>query len=89
MNYKFNTGAERVAVLQQLRLPEIVFPKDFNRPVQKKIISSLLQHDPVKRPTASELFQSSLLPQQMEDAYFKEASRLMSEYTICIAPNKS
>lgn len=79
MNYHFTTGAERVDVLQQLRLPEIVFPHGFDRPVQKKIITSLLQHDPAKRPSAAELFQSSLLPQQMEDAYFKEASRLMSE----------
>lgn len=79
MNYKFNTGAERVAVLQQLRQPEIIFPIDFDRPIQKKIITSLLQHDPTNRPSASELFQSSLLPQQMEDAYFAEASRLMSE----------
>ncbi|KAG9057226.1 hypothetical protein FS842_008151 [Serendipita sp. 407] len=78
MNYPFKTGAERVAVLQQLRQPEIIFPNDFDRPAQKKIITSLLQHDPAKRPTASELFQSSLLPQQMEDAYIKEASRLMT-----------
>jgi translation initiation factor 2-alpha kinase 4 len=82
MNYRFNTGAERVAVLQQLRLPEIIFPDDFGRAVQKKIITSLLQHDPSKRPSAAELFQSSLLPQQMEDAYFREASRLMSESSL-------
>lgn len=80
MNYKFKTGAERVAVLQQLRQPEIIFPEDFDRLVQRKIIISLLQHDPAKRPTATELFQSALLPQQMEDAYFKEASRLMSMF---------
>ena len=79
MNYKFTTGAERVAVLQQLRLPEVIFPADFTRVAQKEIITALLQHDPAKRPTAVELFQSPLLPQQMEDAYFREASRLMSE----------
>lgn len=78
MNYMFKTGAERVAVLQQLRQPEIIFPSDFDRPAQKKIITWLLQHDPANRPTAAELFQSSLLPQQMEDAYFREASRLMT-----------
>jgi eukaryotic translation initiation factor 2-alpha kinase 4 len=78
MNYKFTTGAERVAVLQQLRLPEVIFPLDFTRAAQKEIITALLQHDPAKRPTAVELFQSPLLPQQMEDAYFREASRLMS-----------
>ena len=82
MNYKFSTAAERVAVLQQLRLPEIVFPADFNRIAQREIITALLQHDPAKRPTASELFHSPLLPQQMEDAYFREASRLMSRIVL-------
>ena len=77
MNYKFNTASERIAVLQQLRQPQISFPPDFTRSQQKELITWLLQHDPSKRPTAAEVLGSPLIPQQMEDAYFAQASRLM------------
>ena len=30
MNHKMNTGAERIDVLQKLRLPDIVFPDDWD-----------------------------------------------------------
>lgn len=77
MNYKFNTASERIAVLQQLRQPQMPFPQDFTRTQQKKLIAWLLQHDPSKRPTATEALGSPLMPHQMEDAYFAQASRLM------------
>jgi translation initiation factor 2-alpha kinase 4 len=77
MNYKFNTASERVAVLQQLRQPQILFPRDFSRPQQKELITWLLHHDPSNRPTAAEVLRSPHMPQQMEDAYFAQASRLM------------
>jgi translation initiation factor 2-alpha kinase 4 len=77
MNYKFNTASERVAVLQQLRQPQILFPSEFTRAQQKELITCLLQHDPSKRPTAAETLRSPHLPQQMEDAYFAQASRVM------------
>ncbi|KDR70022.1 hypothetical protein GALMADRAFT_255390 [Galerina marginata CBS 339.88] len=79
MNFKFNTGAERIAVLEDLRRPAIIFPPtwDPTRIRQKEIITWLLQHDPNKRPTALELSQSSLLPERLEDEYFKNALRLM------------
>ena len=77
MNYKFNTASERIAVLQQLRQPQMLFPPEFTGSQQKLLITWLLQHDPSKRPTAAEVLGSPLMPQQMEDAYFAQASRLM------------
>ncbi|PPQ98103.1 hypothetical protein CVT26_003273 [Gymnopilus dilepis] len=82
MNFKFNTGAERIAVLEDLRKPSIIFPStwDPNRTRQKDIITWLLQHDPDKRPSALELSQSSLMPSdRLEDELFKNALRLMSK----------
>ncbi|KAH9487410.1 eIF-2-alpha kinase GCN2 [Psilocybe cubensis] len=81
MNFQFNTGAERIAVLEDLRKPSITFPAgwDPHRIRQKEIITWLLQHDPDKRPTALELSQSPLLPERLEDEYFKNALRLMAK----------
>ncbi|KAG8220630.1 kinase-like domain-containing protein [Butyriboletus roseoflavus] len=80
MNYPFSTGAERIAVIEDLRKPEVYFPRDWetHRTKQKEIISWLLRHDPAKRPSALELSQSSLLPPRVEDEYFKEALRMIS-----------
>jgi hypothetical protein len=44
------------------------------------VIISLLQHDPTLRPTAVELSQSPLLPQRLEDEYFKGALKMMSMF---------
>ncbi|KAF9527861.1 other/PEK/GCN2 protein kinase [Crepidotus variabilis] len=81
MNFKFNTGAERIAVLEDIRKPAILFPLgwDQTRIRQREIIIWLLQHDPVKRPNALELSQSQLLPARLEDEYFKGALRLMAK----------
>lgn len=43
------------------------------------VIMWLLQHDPKRRPSALELSQSKLLPARVEDEYFKEAVRMMSQ----------
>ncbi|KAG6864912.1 hypothetical protein C0991_006441 [Blastosporella zonata] len=81
MNYKFSTGAERIAVIEDLRKPGIFFPGawDPSRHRQREtVITWLLQHRPEDRPTASELSQSPLLPSRIEDEYFKGALNLMS-----------
>ncbi|TDL16229.1 Serine/threonine-protein kinase [Rickenella mellea] len=80
MNFAFTTGAERIAVLENVRRPEISFPDswDTKRIQQKSIISWLLQHNPNDRPTALELSQSPLLPPRLEDEYFKGALRMMA-----------
>ncbi|KAH7923751.1 Serine/threonine-protein kinase [Leucogyrophana mollusca] len=81
MNYSFSTGAERIAVIEDLRKPEVYFPRDWNnhRTRQKQIIAWLLRHDPADRPSALELSQSPLLPPRMEDEYFKVALRMMAK----------
>ncbi|KDQ55313.1 hypothetical protein JAAARDRAFT_37347 [Jaapia argillacea MUCL 33604] len=73
MNYFFSTGAERVAVIEDLRRPDTIFPPDWesHRSRQRQIISSLLQHDPNAHPSALELSQSPLLPPRIEDESFK------------------
>ncbi|KAJ7596327.1 kinase-like domain-containing protein [Mycena floridula] len=79
MNFPFSTGAERIAVIENLRKPQVIFPPTWDplRARQREIITWLLDHDPSKRPTALELSQSSLLPQDLEDDYFRKALEMM------------
>ncbi|PCH37122.1 Serine/threonine-protein kinase [Wolfiporia cocos MD-104 SS10] len=81
MNYMFSTSAERIAVLEDLRKPAIIFPLEWppHKIKQQQIINWLLQHDPDKRPTALELSQSELLPPRLEDEYFRGAIRMMTK----------
>ncbi|KAF5320234.1 hypothetical protein D9611_011377 [Ephemerocybe angulata] len=81
MNYRFSTGSERIAVLENLRKPGIFFPTSWepHRTRQKEIITWLLQHDPDKRPTAIDLSQSPLLPPRVEDEYFNQALTMMAK----------
>ncbi|KAH9956146.1 hypothetical protein BC827DRAFT_1139950 [Russula dissimulans] len=81
MNYSFSTGAERIAVIEDLRKKDVVFPVDWDvhRTRQHQIIAWLLKHNPDDRPTALELSQSSLLPPRLEDEYFKGALRMMTK----------
>uniref|UniRef100_A0A8C8WDL2 eIF-2-alpha kinase GCN2 n=1 Tax=Panthera leo TaxID=9689 RepID=A0A8C8WDL2_PANLE len=71
------TASERIFVLNQLRDPmSPKFPEDFDdgeHTKQKSVISWLLNHDPAKRPTATELLKSELLPPpQMEESELHE-----------------
>jgi translation initiation factor 2-alpha kinase 4 len=79
MNYMFSTGAERIAVIEDLRKSAIIFPSSWEpkRERQRKIITSLLQHSPDDRPSASELSESPLLPERVEDEYFKGSLKTM------------
>ncbi|KAJ7186042.1 hypothetical protein C8R46DRAFT_937688 [Mycena filopes] len=79
MNYKFSTGSERIAVIEDLRQPLVIFPASWDPLLtrQRQIITSLLDHDPDKRPAALELSQSPLLPSRIEDEYFKGALGMM------------
>ncbi|KAG8989771.1 hypothetical protein FRB90_002076, partial [Tulasnella sp. 427] len=72
----FQTSSERIEVLNKLRMPTVIFPEKWqDRERQRTIITKLLQHNPAQRPSALELSNSSLLPEQEEDAYFEEARR--------------
>ncbi|KIY47671.1 kinase-like protein [Fistulina hepatica ATCC 64428] len=80
MNFFFSTAAERIAVIEDLRKPDIIYPSTWqsHRTRQRQIITWLLQHDPRNRPSAPELSQSPLLPPRMEDEYFKSALQMMA-----------
>ncbi|KAJ3481924.1 hypothetical protein NLI96_g7338 [Meripilus lineatus] len=79
MNHAFSTGAERIAVLEGLRRPDIIFPSTWEprRERQRQIITWLLQHDPNARPTALELAQSPLVPARVEDDSLRNALKTM------------
>ncbi|NXG48007.1 E2AK4 kinase, partial [Psilopogon haemacephalus] len=74
--HPMSTASERIFVLGQLRLPTIVFPKDFDEvkhAKQRAVITWLLNHDPAARPTAVELLKSEHLPPpQMEESELHE-----------------
>ncbi|NXN94799.1 E2AK4 kinase, partial [Rhinopomastus cyanomelas] len=74
--HPMSTASERIFVLSQLRLPAIVFPKDFEEvkhTKQRLVITWLLNHDPAARPTAVELLKSEHLPPpQMEESELHE-----------------
>ncbi|KAF6351176.1 eukaryotic translation initiation factor 2 alpha kinase 4 [Rhinolophus ferrumequinum] len=75
--HPMDTASERIFVLTQLRDPTSPkFPEDFDdgeHTKQKSVISWLLNHDPAKRPTATELLRSELLPPpQLEEAELHE-----------------
>uniref|UniRef100_A0A8C4VIB6 non-specific serine/threonine protein kinase n=1 Tax=Falco tinnunculus TaxID=100819 RepID=A0A8C4VIB6_FALTI len=74
--HPMSTASERIFVLGQLRLPTIVFPKDFDEvkhAKQRSVITWLLNHDPAARPTAVELLKSEHLPPpQMEESELHE-----------------
>lgn len=77
MSYRpMTTGAERITVLNQLRVEPMCFPEDFTvyeQGTQRKVIEWLLKHDPALRPTAQELLKSELLPPpQMEESELHE-----------------
>ncbi|XP_010157299.1 PREDICTED: eukaryotic translation initiation factor 2-alpha kinase 4 [Eurypyga helias] len=74
--HPMSTASERIFVLGQLRLPAIVFPKDFDEvkhAKQRLVITWLLNHDPAARPTAVEVLKSEHLPPpQMEESELHE-----------------
>lgn len=70
MCYSLKTGMERDAVIRKLREKDIMFPSEFwteKRTVQGSIIKSLLNHNPVGRPSSMELLGSGKLPLKVED----------------------
>ncbi|KAI8903394.1 kinase-like domain-containing protein, partial [Gorgonomyces haynaldii] len=71
MIYPMKTHMERIHILRQLRLQEIVFPDDFPSD-QKELIQLLLVHDPEKRPSCEEILQSTLIPKLVEEEYISE-----------------
>ncbi|KAG7210245.1 hypothetical protein KM043_011793 [Ampulex compressa] len=80
MCYKpLTTGMERVKILLNLRLKEIILPPEMQEthlPHQVHILRWLLNHDPSQRPTAQELLSSEYLPPpQLEETELQEMVR--------------
>lgn len=76
---KLSTGMERVKILANLRLPDIVFPNDIEEQLSEQqiyLIKWLLDHDVRKRPTSYELLASEYMPPpQMEETEINEMLR--------------
>ncbi|RTG88182.1 eukaryotic translation initiation factor 2-alpha kinase 4 [Schistosoma bovis] len=70
------TAMERVLILTELRKEKIIFPKDWSQDElvnQTWLIRTMLQHDPSKRPSASDLLTSSRVPPfKSTEAAFKK-----------------
>uniref|UniRef100_A0A5K3EMD8 non-specific serine/threonine protein kinase n=3 Tax=Mesocestoides corti TaxID=53468 RepID=A0A5K3EMD8_MESCO len=71
------TLMERVTVLNDIRKPKVIFPKDWDANAlasQTGLIRALLQHDPTRRPSASDLLASPLIPplKSTESAFRKQ-----------------
>lgn len=82
MCYPLLTGMERARVLNNLRLVSVDFPLDFSEAkykTEKKIIRLLLDHDPKRRPSATELLQSGWLPVEHQDEVIKEALKSLAD----------
>ncbi|XP_076633537.1 eukaryotic translation initiation factor 2 alpha kinase Gcn2 isoform X1 [Colletes latitarsis] len=73
------TGMERINILLNVRLKEIVLPPEMlqaNMPLQIHILRWLLNHDPSQRPTAQELLSSEYLPPpRLEETELQEMIR--------------
>ncbi|VDP81347.1 unnamed protein product [Echinostoma caproni] len=69
------TVAQRVAVLTDLRKEQVIFPADWQLKKlanQTRLIRSMLQHDPNRRPSASDILASSWVPPlQATEAAFR------------------
>lgn len=75
MSYPLLSGMERAMVLEKLRVSPPSLPPDF-QPLEKnhsEIILSLVDHDPGRRPSSSDLLSSGQLPVQMETESIKHA----------------
>lgn len=82
MCYSLATGMERAQKINNLRLESIKFPPDFSESknrLETKIIKLLLDHNPSKRPSASELLQSGWMPVEHQDQVIKEALKSLAD----------
>ncbi|KAL8730589.1 MAG: hypothetical protein Q9181_004602 [Wetmoreana brouardii] len=82
MNYRLETGMERVRILGALcksdpSLPA-EFSKDHDKAKQRQIVLSLVDHNPNLRPSSSDLLQGGLVPMQTEDEMVLAALRALS-----------
>lgn len=82
MCYPLGTGMERAQTLNNLRLVTVEFPSNFvdlKYKTERKIIKLLLDHDSKKRPGASEVLQSGMLPVEHQDQVIREALKSLAD----------
>jgi translation initiation factor 2-alpha kinase 4 len=75
MVFPMQTLMQRSVVLRDLRLPEIIFPPEFDFEKLKNpgvIIKNLLNHVPRERWSCMQLLQSPLIPANVEGEYINE-----------------
>ena len=79
MCYRLGTGFERAHVIGSLK-QTIAFPQAWpsDRSVQRQIITSLLDHKPITRPTSAALLEGGLLPAPGEDALVQQILRRLA-----------
>ena len=79
MNYRLETGMERIHTLGALCKPDSAFPAAFNKDPskakQREIISSLVSHQPATRPSSQEMLLGGLIPAQTEEEMVQAAIR--------------
>lgn len=82
MNYRLETGMERVHTLVALCKADSAFPAAFSKDPEKvkqgQLILSLVNHNPNLRPSSSDLLRSGLVPVQTEDELMRAALRALS-----------
>ncbi|KAL8714288.1 MAG: hypothetical protein Q9225_006603, partial [Loekoesia sp. 1 TL-2023] len=83
MNYRLETGMERVYTLGALCKPDSAFPAPFKKDPEKakqaQIILSLVNHNPNLRPSSTDLLRSGQVPVQTEDETMRAALRALSD----------
>jgi serine/threonine protein kinase len=75
MCFPFATTMERIYVIQKLRQKEIIFPDNIDTQKyekQIKLIRSMLQHDPNKRPSAKDLLRDETIPRKADEIALDE-----------------
>lgn len=82
MCYPLSTGMERAKILNDLRLKTVEFPTNFvvsKYKTEKKIIRSLLDHNPQNRMSAKDLLSSGWLPVEHQDQVIQEALKSLAD----------
>ncbi|EPX72567.1 PEK/GCN2 protein kinase Gcn2 [Schizosaccharomyces octosporus yFS286] len=81
MCMSFSTSMERIRLIDAIRSPFIILPDNFPFSLtshEYKVIHSLLQHDPAKRPSSQELLESEAIPPKVGEEYIQEGLKLLS-----------
>ncbi len=75
MFFAFPTNMERIHVLQNLRLKEILFDPKIDQQAyakQIKLLKAMLNHDPTKRPSVKDLLMNDIIPRKADEIALEE-----------------